>query len=152
MEKEIIWQAGDHVHTKKEVDWFWALWILATSASIVAILFHNYFFALLVLIAAFTIALLAKRESRSVTFKLDATGLTSGAEYYKWEIINAFWIDTTDDTNNLLIDTTKILAPHLFIPIPANRMEDIRIFLSKYVKEEELHEPFPNKIAEFFGL
>lgn len=152
MEKDITWQAEDHYHTHKNQDWFWVLGIAAVSVSIVAILFQNFFFAILILVAAFTLALLARREPRIVHFTLTKQGLLTGPEHYPWNAIRAFWIDTTLTPPTLLIDTTKILAPHLFIPIPKNRVEEIRAFLKENVKEEELHEPATHKIIEFFGL
>lgn len=153
MEKELTWQAHDHSHTQKGTDWFWVLGILAVSAAVVSILFNNYFFALLILVATTTLAMLAKRTPRTVSFHLTAQGLTAGAEHYTWDVISAFWIEEQPHGDAiLLIDTTKALAPHLSIPIPAYRTEEMRTFLSEHVKEEELHEPFSNKIIEFFGL
>jgi len=129
------------------------LGILATSVSVIAILFHNYFFAILVLVAAFTLSLLAKRIPRIVTFTLTSQGLIAGTENYPWSIIATFNIKhNTSNSSVLLIDTIKILAPHLSIPIPNHKAEEIRTFLSEYIKEEELHEPLSNKVIEFFGL
>ncbi len=152
MEKQITWQATDSVRSPKSSDWFWILGIFAVSTSVVAILFHNLFFALLVLIASLTLALLAKRTSANINFKLSENGLSVGRELYPWNTIRAFWIDTEATSPLLLVDTTKILAPQLSIPIPKYKAKDVQSLFKKHSKEEELHEPISNKIIEFFGL
>ncbi len=152
MEKQIIWQAVDSAHSPKGRDWFWILGIFAISASVVAILFRNYFFALLVLVASFAIALLVRRTPSNIQFKLDSKGLLVGREQYQWDTIRAFWIDTDASSPVLLVDTTKILAPHISIPIPKYRAKEIQSLFKEHSKEAELHEPVSNKIIEFFGL
>ena len=152
MSREIVWQASDHVHHQKGADWFWVLGILAVSTSVVAILFRNFFFALLVLVASFTLALLAKRPAKIIQFKLSSTGLFVGPTHYPWASIRTFWIHTADNSHVLLIQTTSALAPHFSIPLPSQRTEEIRTFLQERVAEEELHEPASHKIMEFFGL
>lgn len=152
MKKEVIWQAHEHNHTSKSADWFWVLGILAVSISIVAILFRNFFFALLILVAAFTLALLAKRVPRTMQFKLDEQGLLVGTQLYTWKTIQVYRITSPETSPILLIGTTKIFSPHLSIPIPIHKVEDIRTILSKNVKEGEINEPASHKIIEFFGL
>ncbi len=152
MDNEIIWQAEEHHHTSKSADWFWVLGIAAVSASVISILFHNFFFALLVLVAAFTLALLARRTPNLVQFKINSQGFFVGTEQYAWDTVQAFYIKSEDSPPKLLINTRKILAPHLLVPLPTHKIEGVRTLLAKYTKEEDLAEPVTHKVSEFLGL
>jgi hypothetical protein len=148
----ITWSGPDHEHQTKTSDWYWALGTIAVSCAVTAMIFGNILFAVLILAAATTLGIVASREPRIVEFVLNEKGLLAGDTFHSFDEIQAFWVDTEREEPVLLIDTTRVMTPHLFIPLNHVDPEDIRSFLSRRVPEEYLQEPFSHKLFEFFGF
>jgi len=148
------WEAYEHKHVERGSDWFWALGIIAASTAITAIIFANILFAILIVIAAITLGLLATREPKLFTFELSARGIRAGSHVFPFSSIRAFWIEEEDrDEPILLVDTDRIMAPDLVIPLPPSvNPQEVRSFLLEHTEEKELHESIPLRILEFFGF
>ena len=147
------WSAYEHEHVRRGGDWFWALGIVAVSAAITSILFHDVLFAVLILIAASTLAMLANVPPDLVDFELSDRGIKTGGTMHKFEDIIAFWVeDHAVERPLLLVDTTKFMAPNLIIPIENIDPHTVRAFLQQRVEETPMTEPVAHKILEFFGL
>lgn len=153
MPEKITWTAYEHEHTEKGSDWYWALGIVALSAAIVAVLFQNFFFAILILVGSFTLALLAAKPARELTFSLTARGVLINQALYPYETLVAFWIQDRDSDNpTLIIDVQRFMTPHIITPIAIEDIETIREFLLTHLPEEELREPFGQRFLERFGF
>lgn len=155
--QSISWQAPEHEHSEKSLDWFLALGIITISVAITAILFHNTAFAGLIIIAAITFVLFANTKPKDVTFSLTDTGVIIDNVIYPYTEISGFWIedryyeDGIEDT--LILNTGKIFTPLLVLSIPANiPSEKIRVHLSQFLAETELHEPILQKLVESITL
>ena len=148
----IYWSGYEHQHEERSSDWFWALGIIAVSAAVTSILFGNVLFALLIVIAAFTLGILATKEPEVVEFLITDKGLFVGDNFYTYSDIRAFWVEEGDEENTLLVDTLKAFAPHLVIPINDVSPDDVRDMLSQFAHEEELVEPLSHKILELLGF
>lgn len=153
MPEKITWTAYEHEHTEKGSDWYWALGIVALSAAIVAVLFQNFFFAILILVGAFTLGLLATRPSQELTFTLTSRGILINQALYPFEMLVAFWIQGRDgDSPILIIDVQRFMTPHIITAIDSTDVETIREFLLQHLPEEELREPFGQRFLENFGF
>ena len=51
------WQGREYEHNPKSADWYWALGIVGVATTIASLLFGNYLFAFLILIATTVLAL-----------------------------------------------------------------------------------------------
>ena len=58
----IEWEGREYDHNPKSADWYWVLGIIAVAGTVASILFGNYLFAALVVIAASAFALHASKE------------------------------------------------------------------------------------------
>lgn len=149
----IQWSAYEHEHIERSSDWFWALGIIATCAALTSILFGNVLFALIILIAAATLALLAKRPPPFHEFELSERGIRISEEMHSYDEILSFWVETeADDEPLLLVDTKKPMSPNLIIPIGDVDPDAIRTLLREYAKEVPMKEPLYHKVIEFFGF
>jgi hypothetical protein len=150
----IVWSGYEHQHEERSADWYWALGIIATSAAITSILFGNFLFALLIIVAALTLGIISTKDPLIVEFKLSDKGIVIGETLFSYSDIRAFWVDINEDEeeSTLLIDTLKFMAPHLVIPIETIEAENIRDMLKTFVIEEELKEPISHKILELLGF
>lgn len=147
------WSAYEHEHIERGSDWFWALGIAAVAIAITSILFHDILFAVLILIAAGTIALLAKQPPELVQFQLSHRGIRIGDTMHRFEEVISFWVEDHDvERPLLLVDTIKFMSPNLIIPIEHIDPHVVRAFLRERVEEVPMREPFAHKILEAFGL
>lgn len=153
MPQDIIWTAHEHSHTDKGTDWFWALGIIAISSAVVALLFKNFLFAILILVGSFTMSLLAKKSPRELTFSLSPRGIMVDGSLYPYQMLVAFWVqDRGTEDATLIIDARRFMTPHLIIPLHDADAEQIHTYLSEYLPEEEIVEPLGQRILEMFGF
>lgn len=153
MPEKIVWKAHEHSHTDKSSDWFWALGIVAFSSALVAAIFQNFLFALLILVGAFTMALLSAKPPRELTFALTPRGILIDGSLYPYQMLVSFWIQDRDtDHAQLLVDARRFMTPHLIASLSDTDVETVHAYLSEYLPEEELTEPFAQRILERFGF
>ncbi len=149
----IIWSAYEHEHIERGSEWFWALGIIALCAALTAILFSNVLFAILILVAAGTLVLLARRPPPFHEFEISDRGVRISEDMHSYNEILSFWVDTeTGEEPLLLIDTTKFMSPNLIIPIGDIDPDSIRALLREHAEEVPMKEPFAHKVLEFFGF
>ena len=146
------WEAYEHEHIERGGDWYWALGIIAVCAAITSILFSNFLFALLIVVAAFTIGIIASRPPELHDFEISEKGIRIGNDVHTYDSIISFWLDDELDEPLLLVDTTTFMSPNLVIPIDTMDPEHIRSYLRTYVDEVPMKEPAAHKILEFFGF
>lgn len=153
MPQNIVWTAYEHSHTDKGSDWFWAFGIVAVSCAIVAVLFKNFLFALLILIGAFTLSLLSSRTPEKRTFALTPRGVMIDDALYPYEMLAAFWIHDRDtDHAQLIIDARRFMTPHIISSLEDVDTEAVHEYLLAHLPEEEIFEPLGQRILEKFGI
>lgn len=147
------WSAYEHEHVERGADWYWALGVIAVSVALTSMLLHDFLFALLILIAAATLALMARRSPQLAQFELSERGLRIDGTLHRYDEIISFWVeDESGRRPQLLVDTTKFLSPNFVIPIEHVDPSDVRTFLRERVEEVPMKEPFAHRVFEFFGL
>lgn len=147
------WSAYEHEHVERGADWYWALGIIAVSVAVTSVLLSDVLFALLVLVAAATIAILSKTPPKLATFEISERGIRVNGTLHRYKEIISFWVeDEHKGRPLLLIDTTKFLAPNLIIPIEHVDPTTVRATLKRYTEEVHMREPISHKITEFFGF
>ena len=146
------WSAFEHEHIERGSDWYWALGVIAASAALTSILFGNFLFALVVLLAATTIGLIARKPPELHEFEISEKGVRTGHTMHPYETVVSFWVDEEVHPPLLLIDTTTFMTPNLVIPIGDMHPDDIREALRPHAEEVSMKEPLAHKILEFFGF
>ncbi len=147
------WNAYEHEHVPRGSDWYWALGIVAVSAALTSILFHNTLFALLILMAAGILGMLANVPPDLVRFEISDRGIRVGDTMHRFEEIISFWVEEEGrDRPLLLVDTVKLMSPNLIIPLENIDPHAVRSYLREHADEVPMKEPLPHKILEFFGL
>ena len=155
---KLEWSALEYEERERSTDWFWALGIIVVTSSVAAIIFGNYFFAVLLILSGILLGFFAVKKPDTVSYELNNQGLKIRTRVYSYENIKSFWvqIDLTGETNlrpMLFIKTERAFMPIISIPIEDNLAEDIHsIFLSKNVPEEEMQEHASLKIMESLGF
>jgi len=147
------WEAYEHEHIERESDWFWALGIIAACGALTSLIFGNVLFALVILLAAVSFALVARHKPELHEFEINDRGIRVSGDLHTYESIISFWVETENGREpTLLVDTTAFMSPNLFIPLDGVNPDELRRFLGKHCKEKKMHEPLSHKIIEAFGL
>ncbi|HVM73423.1 MAG TPA: hypothetical protein VMU13_00905 [Candidatus Paceibacterota bacterium] len=147
------WSAYEHEHIERGGDWFWALGIIAVCIALVSILFHDFLFAVVIIIAAVTIAILAFHPPELVEFEISERGIRVAGKLHRYDEIISFWVeDEHDRAPILLVDTVKFMHPNIIIPIEHIDPHLVRSYLKEHCDEVPMREPLSHQILEFFGL
>lgn len=151
MEPSLAWRATEHRHIERGHDWYWALGIIAVSSALTAIIFGNVLFALLLIVAATTFALIAMRPPASIDFALSEDGLSIGDEFYPYDEMRTFWIEDGEHPL-LLIDTPRFMTPDLAVPLDDADVASIHRVFAERVLETPLRESPLFILLETMGL
>lgn len=146
------WSAYEHEHIERGSDWYWALGVIAASAALTAILFGNFLFALVIILAAVTIGLIAQKPPELHEFEISEKGIRIGQTFHPYDTVISFWVDEELPEPLLLVDTTTFMSPNLIIPVADMDPEEVRSVLRPHAEEVPMKEPLAHKILEFFGF
>ena len=151
--RSISWEAPEHHHVEKGNDWFFSLVIVVAALVIVALLFDNALFALLIGLAGGALAVSAAKGPSIVPYEVSVRGVRIEDELYTYASLESYHIDEEDPRGpQLLLKSEKRLKPLIVIPLPFDHVDDIEALLQDKLPEEELAEPFLVKVMELFGF
>ena len=151
--KTIDWQALEYQHRERSGDWFWVVGIIAVSTAITAILFKNFLFGILIIIAAFALILQALRKPRLIQFTINQSAVRASQVTYPFSSLESFWLDEANPNDiRLLLKSKNLTAMLIAIPLGDTEPQLVKDFLLTYLPEAELHEPLSQKIMEALGF
>ena len=151
MEK-ISWSAPEYEEKERSADWFWALGIIVITSSLTAIIYGNYFFAILLLLSGSLLYFFGKKSPEWMEYELTEKGLKIKSELYPYENIKSFYVQV-DHTPTLFIKTERFFMPIISIPIEYETADEIHNILTlKNVLEEEMKKHPSEKIMDVLGF
>lgn len=149
------WEGREYDHNPKDADWYWALGIIAVAGTVAAILFGNYLFALLIVVAAVAFALHGAKAPPLHRFRLTEHGVLIGEDLHSFEHMESFSVleDIRGEYPPMIsIKTEKWLSPHLIIPLAGVDVDAIYSYFLAHVKEEEHPHTLADLVAAWFGF
>ncbi len=147
------WEAPEYSHRVKSADWYWAVSIIALAATVTSVLLGNVLFALVIVLATFSLLLYAGRKPSLMTIEVSEYGIRVGKYLYPYSEIGSFWIALYAKGAHLLFKPKKLIAPLVSISVPEEmHLEELRDFLLTKNKEEEIHEPLFQHLMEYLGF
>jgi hypothetical protein len=156
MEKEpLSWEALEYEHKEKGRDWYWAIGIITFSTAVIAAMLGNYVFSLVLIVSGFALGVASSRKPKIVSFELKKTGISIEGKFMPYGSIKSFWVENNihhDGISKLIFKPRHGNAHLIVIPIEDVHPEDVRDYLIDMLLEEELSEPFLQKVAEYFGF
>lgn len=159
MEEKLNWSALEYEEKERQVDWFWALGVIVIASSLAAIIFGNYFFAILLIVGGLLMGFFAIKKPDMVFYELNEKGLKIRDRIYLYENIKAFWVQKplSDDGKvmppALFIKSQRLLVPVFSVPIEETSVVKIHnLMLAHDVPEEEMKEHPSEKIMEALGF
>jgi hypothetical protein len=150
----ITWTGHEYLHFEKTSEWFWALGLISVAGSVTALIFGNVLFAILILIAAFVLAIFAAREPNEVTFTLSQRGLRIDDKMYPFKAFESFGIEefSPNHMHKLILEPKHIYALSIIIPLEGVDSDEVHDFLLNFLPEEDHEEPLIHKIMEWLGF
>ena len=152
MQPLIAWDAPEHIHTEKNSDWYWAVGIITITASVLAIMFSNIIFGILILVSAFALIVHASQKPRIFHYEINDRGVMINDILYPFLTLESFWINAHDAQPKILIKSHKTFMPYITIYIEDVDPEKVRDTLLNYIAETEHQEPLSQKLLEVMGF
>ncbi len=152
MEDSLKWQAPEYHHYQRSKDWYWAVGIITVSIAILAFVFSNALFGILILISAGILVFYTLREPQDVNYEINEKGIMINNDLHPYLTLEAFWIENRTTEPKMILKSKKMLQPYIIIPIHEDSAVEIAEVLRKFVEEKELTEPASHKVMDYLGF
>jgi hypothetical protein len=149
---KIEWDGHEYEHKERSDDWYWAVGVIAVSCAVVAIIFSDIIFGILILLSAFSLSLFINRPPETVHIILDEKGITRGKVRYPFSTLHSFWIDEEHPHQKIFLRSQKLLMPLITIPLGSGDADRIQKTLLKFIPEEFHTMPIAEKVLEYLGF
>lgn len=149
------WEGREYDPNPKSADWYWALGIIAAAGTVAALLFGNYLFAVVIVVAAVAIALHGAKEPPLHRFRLTERGLQIGEELHPFERMISFSVleDVEGELPPLLsVKTDHWMAAHLLIPLADIDADAVYAYFLEKVDEREHRHGITDVVAHWLGF
>lgn len=152
-EARITWKIEEYSHREKGADWFWALGVIAIAGAAIAVIYHDTFFAILIVLAASILGVYAARKPKVIEIAISDAGVKVSTYFYPYERIKSFGIDESPAGNHLILETSRVVAPFISISLPLTiDAAALGVLLRTKIPEKEHVEQISHKIMEHLGF
>ncbi|MBX4206314.1 hypothetical protein KW784_00785 [Candidatus Parcubacteria bacterium] len=152
MKTRIEWEAHAYEYKERSSDWFWAVGIVAVALALTAAIFGNIILGILILVAAFTLALFINREPHTVEVSIDERGVTKAGVLYPFESLHSFWIDSWHSHPRIYLRSEKPYVPLILVPLGGADPDEAAGTLSQHISEEHHELPLVERLLERIGF
>jgi hypothetical protein len=149
------WAGREYDHEPKGAEWYATLGIITLALVVAAVLFADYLIAVVILAAAFALALHAAKVPPVHQFRLTDGGLRIGNELHPYAKMESFSIleDPTGEAPPLLsIKTESWLSPHLVVPLEDVDAEGVYLHFLERVPHDLHHHTLPDLVWAWLGF
>lgn len=150
----IEWSAPEYSHKERDNDWFWTIGLIAIVGCGIAVWLHNYIFAVFIFISGCCLIMFTMRPPQEVTFIVETKGLTMGRDFHTWKSIKSFNIkdDESYPYAKLLIETGKHFLPIYTLPLPKDKITEIKETILKIIPKSDINESQSMLFMEKLGF
>jgi len=148
----LLWEAFEYNYVPKNADWYWGVAFVTLILVGASIAFNNILLAGVLAVGAVVFILNAIKKPRYMKFSLTPRGVAIGNEFHPYSALRSFYIEESEDSSKLIIQPQKKLSLYLIIPLEPALEYEAKLYLLRFIPEEEHHEPLMYKIMERFGF
>lgn len=130
------WQSPEFVRYKKDNKWLVYLIMIAIVLSVILGFMHIWSGVVLVIVAAIVFITLSETHPKNLSCAVYTEGLVIDDKVYNYEQIKSFWI-SFGDLPKAKFQLTGRLGAVITMPLGEEDPEQIRLYLSKHMPEEE---------------
>ena len=153
MQDSLKWQAPEYHHYERSTDWFWAVGIITICIAVLAFIFDNALFGILILLSAGILIFYVFREPEDVEYEVNKRGVMVGKELHPYKTLEAFWIETRNNIEpKIILKSKKSFLPYIIIPVHNESADEVADVLRNFLEEKELSEPSAHKVMEYLGF
>ncbi len=152
MEDSLQWSAPEYHHYQRSVDWFWAVGIITICIAVLAFIFDNALFGILILLSAGILIFYAIRAPQDINYEINQRGIIVGKDLHPYLTIESFWLETRHGEPKIILKSKKAVLPYIIIPVHEESADDIATVLRDFLEEKELAEPASHKVMEYLGF
>lgn len=151
-QKEFRWSAPEFEYFHKGVSWYWLIIIAAVVLVALSLLQKNFLFSVFIVISAALILRLGYKRPRYLDFHLNDKGLLIDEKnFYSYDDLVGFatrslYLD--DGLSEVILKRKHRLGTYLKILLPNKHLEEIRVFLNKYLPEIEYEESLTDHLSK----
>lgn len=156
--ENLSWSALEYEEKERSKDWFWALGVIIITSSLAAIIYGNYFFAVLLILSGILLGFFAIKKPDVISYELNQKGLVIRSRLYPYDNIKSFFVQIdfspqSEIKPTLFIKSQRVFMPIISIPIHRDMAEDIHaVMFANNIPEEEMREHLSEKIMEILGF
>jgi len=111
----LSWQAHEYDFREKESSWYWAVAIVAVGSAVAAFILSDYLFAIIAVIAGFTVMLVGSKKPKRHTYQITTRGLLIGKRLIPFQQMVRFAIH--DEEPRALMIETNTFAGTISVPL-----------------------------------
>jgi hypothetical protein len=152
MEDSLKWSAPEYHHYQRSTDWFWAVGIITVCIAILAFVYQNALFGVLILLSAGILISYTIRIPQDVNYEINRRGVVVGKDLHPYLTLEAFWVETRGGEPKLILKSKKAMMPFIIIPVHEESADEVADVLRQFIEEKELAEPASHKVMEYLGF
>jgi hypothetical protein len=152
VDSDLSWEAPEYHHHMKTRDWYWTLAMVSGTIAIISILLGDFLFALFIILAAITLAIVSRRPPRMITIHVGNAGILVDKTLYLYKDIESFWIDLEEREQKILLKSKHFFMPYIVVPLAGMDHDVIGDYLAEHLPEIEQKEPLLQRLLEDFGF
>ena len=150
--KEFQWHAPEYPYKPKEDDWYWTVGIITAALVVIAVIFGDTLFGVVIAVGVFTLTMFASREPKTISVEVNEKGVTIDKVLYPFLSLDSFSVDDRHHRGpRLHLKSKKMLMPLVTVPIGSDASE-LRAFLATHLKEEAFEESLMQMILDRIGF
>lgn len=151
---EFFWESPEFEFREKTKKWYWIVGVTTILLIIIAIILQNYLFGFLVLISGFLMFSLSTKEPLSMPIEISQHGIKIHNDMYPYGKIETFWIGKNRENEAILLfRADRKINPVISVAIQPNiNIMQLREYLIQFIEEQEMREPFTNKVIDKIGF
>ena len=152
--KTIEWTTPEYKKKERTNDWFWAVGLVTIVACVLAVWFHNYVFAIFLLLSGASLVMLSITTPQHITYTIETKGLSMGREKYPWKKVKGFNIKEKEgeEYSKLIIELDKYFLPIYRISVPHELIPELKENLLKVTPRIEIDESKSMMFMEKLGF
>ena len=151
---EFLWESPEFEFKEKSKYWYWIVGVVALIIIAISLFLGNYLFGFFILVGTFLMFVLSTQKPLSLPVEVSEHGIKIHDKMHPYTEIDSFWIGENKNGEAVLILLTrKPINPRISIIIqPHVNIMQLREYLLNFIEEQELREPFTDKIIDKIGF
>jgi hypothetical protein len=148
------WKVPEFTNHQRSGLWYLITSVIAIILIVVCIFTGNYFFALIIILAAFIVFLKNYNQPRDILLQIAEDGIVLGTQYFSYEDLDGFYVIYNPPIKKLYFKMKKMTPDDISVPLFDNNPIPIRTKLLEYLDEDlnKEHQTFSDIFETLFKL